>query len=299
MNQTNVLVIGATGMLGVPVVKRLSADGLSVKVAGRSAARLAQTFPGLPSVAMDVEDLASVARALEGCSAVHLNLSGGGDPWHEARGAQNVARAAKTMGLSRITLISGASVCAENAWFDGTRAKLAAEEAVRSCGVPHTIFKPTWFMESLPRFVQGRRATVIGRQPLPIHWVAAEDYARMVSKAFVTPLAANKSLYVFGPEPATMEEALSRYCAVASPGTRVVHAPHSLMWLVATLGRKKELRASLPFFWYCESVGETADPTEANRILGAPTLTLEEWARRRTGVAPGVPEKPMSISTST
>jgi hypothetical protein len=70
------------------------------------------------------------------------------------------------------------------------------------------------------------------------------------------------------------------------------------MWLVATLGRKTDLKAALAFFRYCESVGETADPTEANRILGAPTLTLEEWARRKTGAVAASQETPTSINGS-
>ena len=30
-----------------------------------------------------------------------------------------------------------------------------------------------------------------------------------------------------------------------------------------------------------EKVGEPGDPTQANRLLGAPTITLEAWIERR------------------
>ncbi|HEX2046469.1 MAG TPA: hypothetical protein VHF27_01815 [Acidimicrobiales bacterium] len=35
-----------------------------------------------------------------------------------------------------------------------------------------------------------------------------------------------------------------------------------------------------------QRLGEPGDPTEANRLLGAPTTTVREWCERRTTVAP-------------
>ncbi len=32
---------------------------------------------------------------------------------------------------------------------------------------------------------------------------------------------------------------------------------------------------------FCEKVDEGGDPTEANRILGAPKTTLDEWLKQR------------------
>ncbi len=32
---------------------------------------------------------------------------------------------------------------------------------------------------------------------------------------------------------------------------------------------------------FCEKVGEGGDPSQANRILGAPEITLDEWLKRR------------------
>jgi hypothetical protein len=49
-------------------------------------------------------------------------------------------------------------------------------------------------MESLRRQVRGTRAIVLGRQPHPLHLIAAADFARMVSRALTTPDAAGKRL---------------------------------------------------------------------------------------------------------
>jgi len=275
-----ILVIGGTGMLGEPVARRLQADGYRVRILSRSPDKARARF-GDPFevVAGDVEDLASLDRALDGCHGVHINLPG--FPPLEVDGTANVARCAARAGVARLTYLSGASVCEKNAWFLLTRAKLEAEGALRAAGVPYTIFQPTWFMEALRRFVDGRWAIVFGKGPLRYHWVAASDYARMVSRAYDTPAAVNKVFPVFGPEAYTMREALTRYCAIAYPNLRVRTVPFWLTWAIAILGRQTELRAALPILRYCEKVGEEEDPAEANALLGAPPTTREDWSREQ------------------
>jgi uncharacterized protein YbjT (DUF2867 family) len=277
-----ILVIGGTGMLGAPVARRLQADGYPVRIFTRSRDKARTQFgPEYEVAAGDVEDQAALKAALQGCQAVHINLDGGLDPDLERRGAESVARAAAAARLERITLLSGTSVTQENCWYAGTKAKFEAEAAVRASGVPHTIFQATFFMETLPRFVRGTRASLLGGQPLPWHWVAADDYARMVAKALVTPGATNKTLHVFGPEARTMRQALQTYCDIAQPDARVGAIPFWLATIIAGLSRDKTLEAVLPFFRYSEKVSEAGDPAEANALLGAPTTTLAQWCQRQ------------------
>jgi uncharacterized protein YbjT (DUF2867 family) len=278
--ERTILVVGGTGMLGEPVARRLQADGYRVRVLTRcpdkARTRFGDTFE---VVAGDVEDLASLGRALDGCQGVHINLPG--FPPLEVNGTANVAQCAARAGVDRLTYLSGASVCEKNAWFPLTRAKLDAEAAIRAAGMPYTIFRPTWVMETLRRFADGRWAIVFGRGPLRYHWVAASDYARMVSRSYDTPAAANKAFPIFGPEAYTMREALTRYCGIVFPNLRVRTIPFWLAWIIAILGRQTELKAVLPLLRYCEKVSEEEDPAEANALLGAPTTTLEDWSREQ------------------
>jgi uncharacterized protein YbjT (DUF2867 family) len=281
---TKVLVIGGTGMLGEPVARRLTADGLHVRIFTRSLDKAQAKFGAeYEAVAGDVEDPPSLEAALQGCQAVHINLEGGMDPELERRGTENVVRAASRAGIQHITYLSGTSVTKENCWYAGTKAKFEAEAAIRASGVPHTIFQATFFMESLPRFVRGTRAGILGNQPHPWHWVAAADYARMVSKAYVTPGTANKTLYVFGPQPWTTRQALETYCTIARPDAKVGTIPFWMASLIARLSRDKEIEAVLPFFRYSEKVAEEGDPAEANASLGAPATTLEQWCKLQVG----------------
>lgn len=275
-----ILVIGGTGMLGEPVVRCLQADGYPVRVLTRSPNKARAIFgEGIEVIKGDVEDVSSLEAALQGCLGVHINLNGGFDADLERRGTANVAHAACRANVTRLTYLSGASVFAENCWYAGTRARFEAEAAIRASGVPYTIFKATYFMESLHRFVHGKRALLIGKQPFPWHWLAAEDYARMVAKAYATPSAANQLLFVYGPQALMMRDALQIFCRTAHPDASLTPMPIWLAKLIARLGNRKELQAALPFFAYCEKVGEGGDPSEANALLGAPTITLEQWSK--------------------
>lgn len=274
------LVIGATGMLGEPVARQLHAAGYPVRVLSRNVdAARAKFGADYEVVTGDVENPASLKAALHGCHGVHINLNTGPDPDQERRGVANVAAAVALAGVQRVTYLSGASVAPENTWYAGTKAKLEAEAALRASGVPYTIFRATFFMESLPSFVRGERASFFGSQPHPWRWVAAADYARMVVQAYATPAAASKTLYVLGPQPWTLRQALETYCAIARPGVKVGALPFWMASLIASLSRDKAMQAALPFFRYTEQVAEAGDPAEANALLGAPATTLEQWSR--------------------
>lgn len=277
-----VLVIGGTGMLGEPVTRRLAICGHRVRVLTRFPERAAKRLAGVCELVQgDVNDRESLARALDGCAGVHVSLNGAGDWDFERSGAEAVAALAPKAGVRRISLISGASTCEENAWFPMTRAKLDAERAVVSSGVPFSIFRCTMFMEILPNFVRGGKAMIMGRQPHAWRWIAAMDYAAMVARAFELPEAAGKVFHVRGPRALTMEEALEVYRRLRAPEARPMTAPFWLLQIMAFLPGGRELRrVALPLMRYFSKVPESGDPTEANAMLGAPSTTIEAWCRQ-------------------
>lgn len=281
-----ILVIGATGMLGRPVAERLHAEGFIVRALTRSPERARDLLPAGVEIARgDVAEPDSLARALDGCDGVHINLKGGPTDADydrvEHQGARAVALAARAAGVRQLTYLSSYTAATDTATSPESRAKWLAEEAIRASGVPYTIFRATWFMESLPLFVQGRVATLIGRQPHPLRWLAAADYARMVARSYQTPAALGRELYLYGPEALTMREALERYRALVAPHVRVLTLP---LWLSAGLAwatRSAELGSLTTLMAYYDRHGETGDPGEARAICGAPELTLDQWCRQQ------------------
>jgi len=103
---------------------------------------------------------------------------------------------------------------------------------------------------------------------------------KMVIKAYATPEAVNKVLYICSPEYLSMHEALHIFSSIVHPGARQLFVPLWIADLIARLGRRRELQDALPFFRYCERVKIilSGSSEEANALLGAPTTTLEEWS---------------------
>lgn len=275
-----IVVIGGTGMVGEPVARRLREDGFRVRIMTRDGQKAGQMFDdSFEIITGNPVDAHCLEEALHGCYGVHISLPSE----VERTVAKTVAKVAAKHGVERVSYISGATVAEENRWFPMINRKFQAEQAICESGIPYTIFCPTWFMESLPLFVVKGRASVLGKQPYPYHWVAAEDFARMVSTAFGLAEASNQRFFVLGPEAIRMDEALRRYCAVFHPDIKkVASMPFWLVKLLATITGNQGLKGAGDMMSYFEKVGEkSSNPAKASGILGAPTMTLDLWLQKR------------------
>ncbi len=287
MNQQTILIIGATGTVGAPVARQLREDGYHVRLLVRDAARAAAQFgSGFEYIQGSVEERETVKQALSGCTGVHISLQAGSNPADIERvehlGTLRVIELAAQQQLAHLTYVSGMFVGAEvgSAVLDD-HAKRSVEQALQQSGISFTIFKPTYFMDTLPMQLQGKRAMILGKQPHPLHLVAASDFGRMVSRAFQVQDAANKIFYIQGPEALTMREALHLYCTMLEPKMRVTTIPLWVMSVVDTLLLGKKMRRTLQIMQVLQQTGEFGDPSEANRILGAPTTTLRLWCEQQ------------------
>jgi uncharacterized protein YbjT (DUF2867 family) len=296
MNESGrVLVIGGTGMLGAPVARRLAEDGYAVRILSRTPDKAARLFgAGFEHAAGDVADPASLERAMDGCAGVHINLKGGPKPADyqriEHQGVSNIVQAAARAGVEQISYLSSYTTAAKNIDSAESAAKWAAEEAIRAGTAPAVIFRATWFMESLPLLVRGRLALMIGKQPLPLHWLAADDYARMVARSFRTSAALGKALYIYGPQAMPMRQALELYVKSITHPPRIMRLPIGLLRWMGRLSFSHELRSLADLMDHVERIGEEGDPAEANQLLGSPTTTLDQWIAKR--------QRPSAISAA-
>jgi uncharacterized protein YbjT (DUF2867 family) len=279
-----ILVIGATGMLGEPVARALQKSGHSVAILARDTDRAARQFPeGFEIRRGNVLAPESLTAAMADCDGLHINLSG---PFEQIGVEQSVA-AAQASGIKRITLISGISAHPRNHWSKYARRKLLEEAAVRESGIPWTIFRPTWFMEALAGFVRQGKAWMIGYQPHELHWLAAEDYARVVVEAWRREDTVNRCFRLLGPEGLTMDSALAMYCATLHPELppvkRLPFWQASLLGMIPGKGELGETAAFMKDFakmgegdFRLESAGEDSC-LDARTVFGPLTTTLAGW----------------------
>ncbi len=284
MMSKTILILGATGTLGFPVARSLKESGYNVRIlarhAGKAREMLGNGFEIIAGSATNKDDLQA---ALAGCAGVHISLPSES----ELKAVEHIAALAPESSLERITYVSATTVAEENRWFEIIAVKLRAEKIVRNSGLPYTIFCPTWVMEVLPNFVHGQRAiSITGKQPIPLHFFAADDFGRMVATAYGMEETVGKRLYIHGPEAIPLQEAIERFVAACHPKIEKITAlPVWLARVIAALTRRENLKFVSRLIGYFDKVGEIGDPSEANDLLGAPGITLDAWLSKRS--APG------------
>jgi uncharacterized protein YbjT (DUF2867 family) len=278
-----ILIIGGTGMLGKPVAQQLKADGFNVRLLARNLEKAQKLLgAGYEIIKGDVDNHAALRTAMTNVDGVHISLKGGPTEADFERmdhfAVRDIANAAKEMNVGRVTILSAYAVSQEKADTPESRSKVKGEAALKSSGVPYTIFRCSWFMESLPLFIQGKSMSLVGNQIHPLHWIAAQDYARMVSKSYQTDETLNKEFYIFGPKAYTMKDAMQIYADHA--GVKVAPMSTQMLAVLGALTFNTEWKGMAVLMKHYENWGEDGSPEETNLLLGAPTVTLKEWCER-------------------
>jgi uncharacterized protein YbjT (DUF2867 family) len=272
-----VLIIGASGMLAKPVISHLDKAEYQLRLFSRKV-HSSMFSKEYEIIQGDVFNRTDLEKAIDGCNAIHISLSNVND----ALATEAIVDVAKQKQVQWISIITGCTVSEENRWFPMIDNKFLAEQIIIKSGIPYIIFRPTWFFESLDLMIRDGKAAVIGKQPNPYRWVAADDYARMVATAYLKPEAKNNIFYVFGHEEFLMKDALAKYCKVCHPQIKKVSSvPLWLMKVIAKISGKKELSIAASLFSYFEKVKELGDATETNQMLGKPEITLNSWAKSK------------------
>lgn len=244
-----VTLFGGGGFLGRYVAQELLRSGARVRIAGRNPrdayylkplAALGQT----QSVAADITRPASLARAVDGATAV-INLvgilKGRFDAVH-VEGARNVATAAAAAGASLFVQISaiGADPDARSGY---ARSKGQGEQAVRAAIPGATIIRPSILFGPEDGFVNKFAALMSFSPMVPVirpdvlfqpTWVV--DVARAVAKAALSPAAVGATFELGGPQILSMLE-LHRWIGEAIGRTpRLLSLPDSIAGGIARLG---------------------------------------------------------------
>ena len=274
---TTIAIIGGTGMLGAPVANQLLQDGAKVRIISRNPNQVTHlAAPNKDIVYGDIFNVESLKTALQDVDAVHINLSGNSAKTYYQNpviGTQNLLKALKGQTLNAISMISVATADPEYSDRADNRFKLAAENLLKDSGQPYLIFRPSWFMETLPLFQQKKKMIHIGPSSKPIHWLSAGDYAHAVSRAILRDTDRHKTMTLYGPEPITMATAIARYAA--HHHLSVQKMPVWLAKLIGKLTRDASLVDAADLLAHYDQTGEK-DVPEAWRT----TTTLSQWLTR-------------------
>ncbi len=277
MGKMKILVIGASGLLAGPVIRKLDEKGYDLRLFSRSVKP--SMFVNDHEITQgDVFNVADLEKAVSGCDALHISLASADD----VKAVSNIIEVSKRNGVRRISLVSGCTVAEENRWFKFTDDKFRTEQMIMQSGFSWYIFRPTWFFDSLPMFVRNGKASVLGRLTDRYHWVAADDLGTMVADAYSTAGAENRIYYVYGPERYTMKEMLEKYCRALHPEIKSVgETPLLPLKIIAFLTRNRQLKFATSLFGYFEKVHEPEMSEDDLALLARPETDFDTWVKSK------------------
>ncbi|APE25902.1 MULTISPECIES: SDR family oxidoreductase [Streptomyces] len=271
-----IVVTGATGNVGRPLVEMLAAAGEQVTAVSR---RPAWGLPaGVAHRQGDLADVAGLKALFEGAEAVYLLVAGLGDELSP----REIVAAAVAAGVRRIVLQSSQLV--------GTRTGSVSHEilrafetAVRGSGLEWTVLRPGGFASNAFLWAERVRAARTVAAPfadvaLPV--VDPLDIAGVAARALREPGHAGRTYVLTGPAAVSPREQVRDLAGV-------VGAPVAFVALSAA-----EARAELVRFLPEEAVegmlSVMGDPSaeeqsvspDVERVLGRAASPFSAWAER-------------------
>jgi uncharacterized protein YbjT (DUF2867 family) len=208
------LVVGATGLLGGEICRRLRQRGLPVRALVRLSSdpeKVAQLRKlGAEVVTGDLQDPGSLERACMDVTGVISTASTTlSRQAHDSLaktdmvGQINLIEAARKANVRRFVFISFSGN------FEGDSplhvAKRTAEKRLRESGLSYTILRPSCFMEvwlspALGFDAANRKAQIFGTGEKPLSFISLYDVAEFAVETLTSNAAANQTIELGGPE---------------------------------------------------------------------------------------------------
>lgn len=274
-----IVVTGATGNIGRPLVAALAAAGEDVVAVSRRPS--ASGLPGgVRHAQADLGDFASLGPVLEGADAFFILLAGELNGPGES--ATVLLDAAGEAGVKRVVLVSSQ--------LAGTRSAAAShdrlrefETALRESGLDHTILRPAGFASNAFAWAESVRADRTVRAPfadvaLPV--VDPADIAAVAALALREEGHAGRTYELTGPAAVTPREQAAALAGVLGEEidfielSREAAAEHLSRFMPQDVvdGTLDVLGLPLP--------AEQRVSPDVEKVLGRPATPFAAWAER-------------------
>ncbi len=237
-----VLVVGATGFLGMEICRQLIEKNKKVRGLIRSASDAAKVQVlekmGVETVIGDIKDSSSLNDACKGVVAVISTVSSTlsrqeGDSIESVdnKGQKNVVDASAAAGVRKFIYISFNKMPGE---FPLQTAKRDVEKHIAESGLSYTVLRPTFFMEvwlspHLGFDYANAKATIYGEGKNKITWIAIKDVAAFAANALDNEALINKTIELGGPQQLSPLEVITIFEEQGSPKFQVTHVPEEAL----------------------------------------------------------------------
>lgn len=296
-----VLVVGATGIVGGMITRRLLKEGKEVRILvrtnspceqlareGRATSAEELIEAGAQPMFGDLRDRASLDAAVEGVETVisTANSAGRGGEDNpqsvDLEGNRNLIEAARDAGVEHFVFVSAFGADPDHP-VPFMQAKGQSEASLRKSGMDYTILAPTPYMEIWAAVVvgmpalQGQPVTLVGEGRRRHSFVSNRDVAAFAVAAADHPAARNRYLAIGGPEPLTWHDVVATYERVLGRSIPVefvamgepVPLPDPMPWILAGM----------------ETYDSAIDMEETAHTFDVPLTRLETFVREQVAYA--------------
>ncbi len=205
-----VLVLGASGDQGIPLVAALLDQGATVIAGARRLDAMHGTpYPVLPTLMADIHNQTSLEEAFAQVDAVAMHLPFEHNLDVATAFGQNIAQAAANVGLKKIVFNTSCYVAEQDLGMTAHDGRRVIEQCLRDSGVDYVILRPAVFMDNMirawlkPAIVNNDLFVYPASETLKISWICLEDLAAMSAHATMSDSLSRESIIVGGPEALT------------------------------------------------------------------------------------------------
>ncbi|MBA3425437.1 MAG: SDR family oxidoreductase [Rubrobacter sp.] len=292
-----IVVVGATGILGGMITRRLLEQGREVRILvrhdspseqlaqeGRATSAGSLIEAGAQPVYGDLRDRASLDAAVEGVETVistanSVGRGGEDNPQSvDLEGNRNLIEAARDAGVGHFVFVSALGAD-PNHPVPFMQAKGQSEASLRDSGMDYTVLAPTPFMEVWVAVVvgmpalQGQPVVLVGEGRRHHSFISNRDVAAFAVAAVDNPAARNRYLALGGPEPLSWRDVVATY-------ERVLGYPVSLQF--AAMGEPVPLPDPMPgILAGMETYDSAIEMGEIARTFDVPLTSLETFVREQ------------------
>lgn len=266
-----ILVLGATGNVGAPLVKALLAKGETVQAASRSG----KPVEGAEGVVFDIADPATFAAAFEGVNRVYLMLPAG------YVAAKELLLPVVGAAVSRGAKIVFQSVFGVEA--DDSIPYRQVEIAIEKSGVPYVILRPNWFADNFHTYWKaglGHGVIAVPAAEGRSSFIDVRDIATSAAAVLTTDRFDGRAFNLTGPEALGYAEAARILSGVV--GKPIVYTPvedDAFIALLTGAGVPADYAGLLTSIFYPVRQGWTAAPTgDVETLTGTAPRSVETYA---------------------
>ena len=287
-----ILVVGATGRLGLETCRRLRAQGRPVRgfVRPGSSKEGELRKLGVEIAHGDLRSPDTIGSACEGVATIVSTATAMGSKDKaltlravDRDGQLALVEVARTRGVKGLVFLSASPRLRTSAPLIGYKREV--ERAVRTSGLRWTIVQPTAFMDVWFSNLVGwdhvtGRAMICGPGTAPVSWICIDDVAAHVLRTIDDGRVANVDLPLGGPEALGPGDVVRIFEQVSGRPYKVRRVPRPVLAALAPVVAMRDEKAASGMSMGAQTAHGDVSDSPLQRELDLPLTTVRDYATR-------------------